>query len=109
MNASRLALAARMVQRRTMASATPATTSSAIPSIEQTMLKEGLEARAHAKRMWLFCFVVGIANGTRGHPPSRKGEPKTALCVGATYRGGVGCSVAVSFVAAFWFPPFTAA
>ncbi|KAJ3152977.1 hypothetical protein HDU86_005432 [Geranomyces michiganensis] len=45
MNATRLAVAARMVQRRAMSSSTPA----AIPSVEKTMLKEAYETRVHSK------------------------------------------------------------
>ncbi|KAJ3161347.1 hypothetical protein HDU86_007129 [Geranomyces michiganensis] len=45
MNAIRLTAAARMVQRRAISSATPAT----LPSVEKIMLKEAFETRVHSK------------------------------------------------------------
>ncbi|KAI8905737.1 hypothetical protein DFJ77DRAFT_208948 [Powellomyces hirtus] len=49
MNATRLGLAARMVQRRAMSSTTTPATKSTLPPLEKTMLKDAYEARQHAE------------------------------------------------------------
>ncbi|TPX59260.1 hypothetical protein PhCBS80983_g02625 [Powellomyces hirtus] len=92
MNATRLGLAARMVQRRAMSSTTTPATKSTLPPLEKTMLKDAYEARQHAEADWdLSCVctnmepswaqetVTSLSQNSKKSSPVRMSPPTAAV------------------------------